>query len=151
MSRVYKTAKGKMVDMDRIKLSNEDVVAIGNMRVNARGDLLGAGGKVTAGRNQVMDQAYAVPDSVPDEGYSPNNNAKQRAARQAAADATKSKALHDLANNLVVPTVAEPVVDDETPAVPAARGTLASSVAKKTVVTQGPTTDPRKPKGPSRI
>jgi hypothetical protein len=145
MSRIYKTARGKQVDIDRIKLSNETAIAIGNMKVNARGDLIGAGGQITAGRNQIMDQAYAVG-----EGYSPTNSA-QVAKKQAAVDATKAKALHDLANNLVEPKINEPVVDPDAPSTPARRGTLASSVAKPTTVNQGPVTDPRKPKGPSRI
>ena len=150
MSRVYKSAKGKMVDMDKIKLANETTVAIGNMKVNARGDLLGAGGKITAGRNNIMDQAYAVADSS-SEGYSPVNQTS-RAQQQAAADATKSKALHDLANGLVEGTTAEPIVDENAdPVATPARGALASAVAKKVVFTQGPTVDPRKPKGPSRI
>lgn len=145
MSRVYKTARGKQVDIDRIKLSNETAIAIGNMKVNARGDLIGAAGQIAAGRNQIMDRAYAVS-----EGYSPNNSA-EIAKRQAAADATKAKALHDLVNNLVEPSVSEPVVDPDAPVAPARRGALASSVAKPTTLNQGPSVDPRKPKGPSRI
>ena len=62
MARVYKTARGKSLDMDKIKLANESAVAVGNMKVNARGDLLGPGNAIAAGRNQVMDQVYAVPD-----------------------------------------------------------------------------------------
>lgn len=153
MSRVYKTARGKMVDMDQVKLSNETAIAIGNMKVNARGDLIGAGGQITAGRNQIMDQVYAVPDGVVDEGYSPTDSARrvQQQSAQAAADATKSKALHDLANNLVETSVDEPIVDIDAPAVAPARGALASSVAKTATIKQGPTADPRKPKGPSRI
>ena len=153
MSRVYKTAKGKSVDMDKIKLANETTVAIGNMKVNARGDLLGAGGQITAGRNQIMDQAYAVSAASTD-GYSPLK--QKRANEQAAADATKAKALHDLANGLIEDTSGEPIVDEtdgtkDTAPTTTSRGTLASSVAKTVTVTQGPITDPRKPKGPSRI
>jgi hypothetical protein len=36
MSKVYKSVKGKMVDMDKVKLANESVTSVGNMRVNAR-------------------------------------------------------------------------------------------------------------------
>ena len=61
MARIYKSARGKSIDMDKIKLSNETTSAVGNMRVNARGDLIGAGGQITQGRNQVMDKVYAVP------------------------------------------------------------------------------------------
>jgi hypothetical protein len=35
---VYKTAQGKSVDMGALRLQNENVRAVGNMKVNARGD-----------------------------------------------------------------------------------------------------------------
>jgi hypothetical protein len=72
MTRVYKTARGKPLDMDKVKLSNEaGDSSVGNMKINARGDKLGAGGKVSAGRNQVMDRVYAVEASQ--STYSPNS------------------------------------------------------------------------------
>jgi hypothetical protein len=146
-----------MIDMDAVKLSNEDSIAVGNMKVNARGDQLGPGGRVTTGRNQVMDQIYAVNTASTNAGYSPNDP-EVYAERQAQMDQTKAKKLHDLANNLVqtvseeqaVPNavaVANPAVDSTA----STRGSLASSVAKTTVVTQKPVEDPRKPKGPTRI
>jgi hypothetical protein len=36
--RVYKTAQGKVLDMGKITLQNEKIRAVGNMKVNARGD-----------------------------------------------------------------------------------------------------------------
>ena len=123
MARVYKTARGKSVDMDKVKLANETATAVGNMRVNARGDLIGAGGQVTAGRNQLMDKAYAVPEAM----YSPNS-AASRVEQQ------KAQELQELATTLAKPAPIEPTAE-ETQTV-AARGSLASSVAKKVSVTQ---------------
>ena len=143
MANVYKSARGKMVDMDKVKLANENTLAVGNMKVNARGDLIGAGGAVAQGRNALMDQVYAV-DPAP---YSPNDP-DVYAQQQADIDASKAKALHDLANNLVTPGLQEPVAVDTTPST---RGSLASAVAKTATVTQEAIVDPRKPKGPSRI
>ena len=143
MSKVYKSAKGKMVDIDKVRLANESVIAVGNMRVNARGDMLGQGGEVAQGRNKIMDQVYAV-ESAP---YSPNDPAAQ-AERQALIENSKAKELHDLANSLIN-TNSEPAAP-ATPAAPA-RGSLASSVAKPVTVKQEAMPDPRKPKGPSRI
>jgi hypothetical protein len=146
-----------MIDMDAVKLSNEDAIAVGNMKVNARGDKLGPGGRVEIGRNQVMDQAYAVNTSRTNTGYSPNDP-EVYAERQAQMDQTKAKKLHDLANNLVSTVSEEQAVPNAVPAANPAvdstastRGSLASSVAKTTVVTQKPMEDPRKPKGPTRI
>jgi len=71
MAKIQKTARGQLIDMDKLKLTNEHVTSVGNMRVNARGDVLGVGNEVAAGRNKVMDQVYAVPNADVSEGYSP--------------------------------------------------------------------------------
>lgn len=144
MTKIYKTARGKTLDMDKIKLSNERVSAVGNMKVNARGDKLGAGGQIVAGRNQVMDRVYNVESR---KGYSPNDP-DVFAQQQAMMESNKAKELHDLATNLVQPTSIEPV---EQTTQPAARGSLASSVAKTVSVAQEPLPNPKTPKGPSRI
>jgi hypothetical protein len=39
-NKVYKSAQGKSVDLGTIMLRNEHVRAVGNMKVNARGDVL---------------------------------------------------------------------------------------------------------------
>jgi len=38
--KTYKTALGKTVDLGALMLQNEDTRAVGNMKVNARGDSL---------------------------------------------------------------------------------------------------------------
>jgi hypothetical protein len=43
---VYKTHRGREIDMEALRRQNEDTVAVGNMGVNARGDKLGPGGTV---------------------------------------------------------------------------------------------------------
>lgn len=58
MAKIYRTALGRSIDMDTIRLSNEETIAVGNMRVNARGDELGPGGEVIKTRNQVMNDYY---------------------------------------------------------------------------------------------
>lgn len=70
MKKAYRTALGKSIDMDNLRLANEGTIAIGNMKVNARGDELGPGGQVAKTRNQVMDEYYrlntpTVTDSSP--------------------------------------------------------------------------------------
>jgi hypothetical protein len=147
MSRIYKSARGKMVDMEAIKLANEDTIAIGNMKVNARGDKLGPGGRVDTGRNQIMDQVYAVNNST---GHSPNDP-EVYAERQAQMDASKAEKLHNLANSLLTTVSEEDAVPANATQPSATRGSLASSVAKTKVVTQELMVDPRKPKGPTRI
>ena len=151
MTKIYKTARGKTIDMDKVKLANETVNAVGNMKVNARGDKLGPGGQVVAGRNQVMDQVYAVNPAPARRtgGYSPNDP-EVYAQQQSLIESNRAKELHDLATNLVQPTSIEPVESAE-PQVPATRGSLASSVAKTTVVKQEPLPNPKTSNGPTRI
>lgn len=43
---IYKTAKGKTIDMGRLVSQNELAVAVSNVQINARGDMLGPGGQI---------------------------------------------------------------------------------------------------------
>lgn len=65
MARIYKTAMGKPVDMDLVRLSNENVIALGNMKVNARGDELGPGGKVIKTRAEIMQDYHKLRNVSP--------------------------------------------------------------------------------------
>lgn len=56
--RVYKTMQGREVDMDQLLQKNETIPAVGNVRMNARGDELGQGGKVVRTREEVVSQYY---------------------------------------------------------------------------------------------
>ena len=63
--RVHRTARGQAIDMETLRLANEDTIAVGNMKVNARGDELGFGGKVVRTRKEVIDETYKVHTMVP--------------------------------------------------------------------------------------
>lgn len=56
--QVYKTAQGKSIDMGSLALQNENVRAVGNMKVNARGDLLDDNNNVIRTKTQEMTQQY---------------------------------------------------------------------------------------------
>jgi len=64
MSKLYRSAQGRVVDIEKLRLANEDSIAVGNMRVNARGDQLGPGGKVIKTRNQIMKEYYQLNTPV---------------------------------------------------------------------------------------
>ena len=49
---IYKTAKGKEVDMGKLMGQNELLPAVGNAKVNARGDKLGPNGKIVQRREE---------------------------------------------------------------------------------------------------
>ena len=59
--------QGKTVDMDLLRQKNELTPAVGNAKVNARGDELGPGGKIIRTREQVLKDYYDSNPGVPDE------------------------------------------------------------------------------------
>ena len=64
----YRTMQGKQIDMDLLRQRNELTPAVGNARVNARGDELGAGGKIIRKREDVLRDYYDDnPQAAPDE------------------------------------------------------------------------------------
>lgn len=54
----YRTANGKMLDMRALALKNETVRAVGNMKVNARGDKLDANNAVIKTRPSQINDMY---------------------------------------------------------------------------------------------
>ena len=64
----YRTMQGREVDMDKLMRQNELMPAVGNARVNARGDELGPGGKIIRKREEVMAEYYENnPKAQPDQ------------------------------------------------------------------------------------
>ena len=65
----YRTMQGREVDMEKLMRQNELVPAVGNMKTNARGDQLGAGGKIIKKREEIVAEYYeANPKAVPRKG-----------------------------------------------------------------------------------
>ena len=58
MGKLYTSMRGKEVDMEKLNLKYETIPAVGNMRVNARGDELGSGGKVVRTKEQILADYY---------------------------------------------------------------------------------------------
>jgi len=56
--KVYKTAQGKTVDMGRLMVQNEKTRAVGNMKVNARGDLVDDMNNVVSSKPQQVNNQY---------------------------------------------------------------------------------------------
>jgi len=57
-NKVYRTALGKSVDMGALLLQNEDVRAIGNMGVNAKGDKINKKNDTVSSKTQQVNQVY---------------------------------------------------------------------------------------------
>jgi hypothetical protein len=56
--KTYKTALGKTVDLGALMLQNEDTRAVGNMKVNARGDLVDGWNRPIDNRTQQVKKQY---------------------------------------------------------------------------------------------
>ena len=64
--RTYRTASGKNLDLGALQLKQEKTPAIGNMRVNARGDELTPDGRIAKRREEVVqDNYYKMHGMVP--------------------------------------------------------------------------------------
>ena len=131
--RVYTTANGRNINIDAIIAQNEESIAVGNMRVNARGDELGPGGKILRTKDKVMQEYYKLNTPVASDHV----------------PVPREAAKHDLVDDWVEPvviqeeTVEEPAEISQKPL----RGSLASSVAKTQPT---PQSEPKKT-GPTRI
>ena len=65
--RMYRTMQGRMVDIEKLRTANESVRAVGNMNVNARGDVLGPGGQIATTKANVIAKYYEQPKGKVDD------------------------------------------------------------------------------------
>ena len=61
--KIYRTSNGRIVDMDLLRQKIELTPAVGNSRVNARGDELGPGGKIIRSREDILKDFYASAEA----------------------------------------------------------------------------------------
>lgn len=83
MGRTYRTMQGKAIDMDKLRSQNELTPAVGNMKVNARGDEIGPGGKIIRTREQIVSSYYeGNPKATPDADIQPSVKTTQKVVPQ---------------------------------------------------------------------
>jgi hypothetical protein len=82
--KIYKTAMGKPIDLSSLILQNENVRAVGNMSVNARGDLVDSANRVIDKKNSQVQRQYSrqTQSNVKDQPL--HTGTKQARAAQAA-------------------------------------------------------------------
>lgn len=78
--KVYRTAQGKMVDIGALQLRNENVRAVGNMPVNARGDIIDSNNRAIEARTQQVAKNYRRQTSNVDDSsvYGPRSEASKK-------------------------------------------------------------------------
>jgi hypothetical protein len=68
MGKIYTSMKGKEIDMEKLMIRNELTPAVGNAKVNARGDQLGTGGKILRTKEEILQDYYKNnPRAIKDE------------------------------------------------------------------------------------
>jgi hypothetical protein len=123
-----------MVDLGSLQLRNETVRAVGNMKVNARGDLIDSNNRAINSRNQQVDRQYRRQTT--------NNNTNRPIKNPEIIRQPKSPQIpsnipeppEDFQDDFVKPA------DD---AAPAASGGLAAAIARARQVRQEPLKTPR--------
>ena len=91
-SRTYRTAQGKTVDLGQLILQNENVRAVGNMNVNARGDRLDSSNRVIDSKNQQVQRQHQrqIATNVSDQTVHTSNVHARRAKKAAEEDTVDS-------------------------------------------------------------
>jgi hypothetical protein len=128
MANLRRTARGEAVDIDMLRLANEEVIAVGNMRTNAKGDELGAGGKVVKTRSQIMSEYHKLNTPL----------AHDRPNAEPTTPKAKTQILQPTAQD-ALPTsepIQESPQEETSKAYVKPRGSFADSVAKETEIKQ---------------
>jgi hypothetical protein len=96
--------QGRMVDIEKLRAANESVQAVGNMNVNARGDVLGAGGQIVTPKEKIIKKYYEQPKGMVSDMPS---RGKAMLAPQPKAVETKKVATPKVATPKAAPKVAQ--------------------------------------------
>jgi len=83
---VYRSAKGKTINMDTLTTRNEKVRAVGNMRVNARGDMVDSNNNIIVPATKRVQNAYTNASFESDNNVSTNPIPAQKTASQLVPD-----------------------------------------------------------------
>lgn len=134
--KTYKSAMGKTVDLGALILENEQVRAVGNMKVNARGDVLDSDNQVIDTKTKQVQRQYKkqtvnVSANTP---ISTGTMASRRAKQEEATDELPEDLfLDEEVEEASIVAEPEPVENSST-SVP--RGGLAAAIAKSKEVKQ---------------
>ena len=136
-SRTYRTAQGKTVDLGQLILQNENVRAVGNMNVNARGDRLDSSNRVIDSKNQQIQRQHQrqIASNVSDQTVH-TSNVHARRAKQAEQEITVAP-VEDTTPVDTTPVDTTPV--DTAPT----GGGLAAAIARSRTVVQEKEKTPR--------
>lgn len=148
MKKTYKSANGRTVDLSSLILKNEEVRAVGNMHVNARGDVISPENKKIASRSEQVNKQYRKQHGnvVRDMPVANSKKAAQEMAEKVAAEIAKSttkQTINGLDDTAVNEIAKSAEVTTEADLASTEKGGLASAIAKVKEVKQQPLPSPR--------
>jgi len=62
--KIYRSMNGVAIELDKLIMRNETTLAVGNAKVNARGDTIGPGGKIIKKIEDPVAENYPTSDNV---------------------------------------------------------------------------------------
>jgi len=104
MSKQHTTYRGNKINMDVMRRENEKVPAIGNMKVNAKGDQI-SGGNITKTADDIARERHRVQSVLVNSGLKgpqPTSNVNLDVAKPAAKTTTKTAKEKELPNGDIV-------------------------------------------------
>ena len=137
----YRSAMGKTVDMGSLLLQNEGVRAVGNMGVNARGDVINSNNRVIERKSRQVQRQNRRTTNVTNTPVSTSTAAINKARAEELSPVFSEDTFADLPedNDVVANDVAETVATTEpvaaTPESPVLGG-LAGAIARSRTVQQ---------------
>lgn len=81
--KIYRSSNGKVVDMGALLLQNESVRAVGNMNINARGDILDSKNKVVEPKTRQVQRQYKKQTNMTTESVTTSTKAARKQAVKA--------------------------------------------------------------------
>jgi hypothetical protein len=136
--KVYKSAMGKPIDMGALMLQNEQIRAVGNMNINARGDVLDSQNRVIEPRNKTAQRQYrrqssnTAPIPTTQNSKEAKNNQVESQTQDTFDDLPTDDIDFDLPGVTDAPSVS-PALDQSSDA---PRGGLAAAIARTREVKQ---------------
>jgi recombinational DNA repair ATPase RecF len=133
MPKIYRSARGKVIDIDKLRLFNEEIVAAGNQLVNARGDRINHLGQVIESRNESMNKVYKKKLNAPADElvFDTVDQAKSNGVEPDLVDSQKlQNIIEKLQGESVREAEKEKVIVTQDPGSKPLRGGLASAIQK---------------------
>lgn len=132
-TKQYRTAMGKTVDMGALMLQNEQVRAVGNMGVNARGDKLDANNRVIDKKTRQVSRQYQKQTTSQTLPATTSNAALKRSQDLEEMPVDPTDTFADLPDEIIEPVNSAPEL----------QGGLAAAIAKAKTVQQTKLPTPR--------